>query len=422
MLDTIEIKIRSGNGGNGSISGRREKFVPEGGPDGGDGGNGGSITVYADPNENTLQGYRYKKYFSAENGGNGSGKLRHGKDGEGILLKVPVGTQVWSLEGKREQLIYDLNTPKAAVVLAKGGRGGNGNAKFKSSINRFPLLAEGGEQGKRLIVRFELKLISDVGIIGSPNAGKSSLLAAVTAAKPKIADYPFTTTEPILGVVVHQDVDFVMADIPGLLEGAHEGVGLGREFLRHIERTRLLLHVVDGSLENPLEEYKKVRKEIGLYSEAMLGKPEVVVINKIDVVNNATGLQEEIAKVRGEGVKVMWISAATREGLSSLMNEVVGKLNELRDSFPEGVIPKTNAVTTLVPESAPPSIKETDGEYVVRDARSERISKMVDPSNWDAKVQFYEHLRRSGVIAALEKTGISGGDIYRIGNLKLEWA
>jgi GTP-binding protein len=261
-----------------------------------------------------------------------------------------------------------------------------------------------------------------VGIIGSPNAGKSSLLAAVTAAKPKIADYPFTTIEPILGVVKHQDADFVMADIPGLLEGAHEGVGLGREFLRHIERTRLLIHVVDGSLGDPLMEYKKVRKEIGLYSETMLEKPEVVVINKIDIANNAKGLQEEVAKIRGDGIKVMWISAATRKGLSSLMNRVVEKLNELRGPFQEDAPPMTKDLTILHPETETPAIKEIDGEYVVHDARSERISKMIDSSNWNAQVQFYEHLRKNGVIAALEKSGISSGDVYRIGNLKLEWS
>ncbi|MCI0438760.1 MAG: GTPase ObgE, partial [Chloroflexi bacterium] len=239
MIDQVFIHISSGKGGNGAISGRREKFVARGGPDGGDGGNGGSVYMLADQNVNTLQAFRYRRSFAAGNGGNGAGANRHGRNGDDIVISVPAGTQVW-ITDEPPRLLADLSEHGQRVLLASGGSGGRGNARFKSSTNQFPKLAEAGEDGEELDLRLELKLLADVGIIGVPNAGKSSLLSVVSAARPKVADYPFTTLEPVLGVVERHDKSFVMVDIPGLIEGAHKGVGLGHEFLRHVERTRVL--------------------------------------------------------------------------------------------------------------------------------------------------------------------------------------
>ena len=283
MIDNVLIHINSGNGGDGVVRGRREKFVPRGGPDGGDGGNGGNIIAECDENMNTLLAFRYQRRFAAGNGGNGDSALKHGADGEDVVLRMPVGTQVWDADADTPRLLADLTTPGQTVELAQGGAGGRGNAYFASATNQYPLLAEKGEQGESLNLRLELKLLADVGIIGLPNAGKSSLLSVVSAARPKVADYPFTTLEPVLGVVEHRRKTFVMVDIPGIIEGAHDGVGLGHDFLRHVERTRVLVHMIDGSASDPLRDYRQINGELRMFSDELSTKPQVVAINKTDI-------------------------------------------------------------------------------------------------------------------------------------------
>ena len=424
MIDQVTITIKSGNGGNGSISGRREKYVPRGGPDGGDGGDGGSVTVNCEESENTLLAYRYKKRFSAGDGANGSARRRHGKNGQDIALRVPVGTQVWATSGQA-RLAADLQAAGDSVVVAEGGRGGRGNARFTSSTNRFPLLAEGGEPGRTVDLRLELKMISDVGIVGVPNAGKSSLLAAVSAARPRIADYPFTTTEPVLGVVRHRDVDFVMADIPGLLEGAHEGVGLGLEFLRHVERTKVLVHVVGGGVERPVEDYRKVRNELAQYSQDLMAKPEIIAINKVDIPSVAAtceGLKKELGS---GGAAVHCISAMARQGISDLLDDVVQALGNVAAS--PGPRPGGHHEGDVLPVVRPravdveATVRKVQGAFLVSHSGAERIAAMVDPGNPAATTQLYAHLRKLGVIAALERAGINPGDVFRVGKSEWEW-
>ena len=283
FLDQAKIYVKAGNGGSGSASFRREKFVEFGGPDGGDGGSGGSIVFIADRNLNTLIDFRYQQHFKAERGENGKGKKKTGKSGKNLILKVPVGTQIF--EEDNNTLIEDLNKSEQRITIAKGGKGGLGNVRFKSSTNRAPRKKTDGNKGENLWIWLQLKVIADVGIIGMPNAGKSSLLSILTSAKPKIANYPFTTINPNLGVVTYDDKEITLADIPGLIEGAHEGVGLGDKFLRHIERCKNLLHLIDITEENIFKNYFEVRNELSKYDKKLLNKREMIVFNKIDMMN-----------------------------------------------------------------------------------------------------------------------------------------
>src|SRR6476469_8303885 len=282
FLDEAKVYVRSGDGGNGCVSFRREKFIEFGGPNGGDGGRGGDVIVEAVDGLNTLIDYRYQQHFKAKSGGGGMGKDRHGASGDDIVLKVPAGTQIYEEDG--ETLLADLTAVGERVVLARGGNGGFGNARFKSSTNRAPRHANPGQPGEELTIRLRLKLIADAGIIGLPNAGKSTFLAAVSAAKPKIADYPFTTLHPNLGLVRIDGFDFVLADIPGLIEGAHEGGGIGDRFLGHVERTAVLLHLVDATLDDPAEAYEIVRGEVEAYGAGLVDKPEIIALSKADAV------------------------------------------------------------------------------------------------------------------------------------------
>src|SRR5437870_7166933 len=295
FLDEAKVYVRSGDGGNGCVSFRREKFIEFGGPNGGDGGKGGDVVAVAVEGLNTLIDYRYQQHFTAKNGRGGMGKDRHGANGASIIMKVPAGTQIYEEDG--ETLLADLAKVGDKVVLAKGGNGGFGNAYFKSSTNRAPRHANPGQPGEERTIRLRLKLIADAGIVGLPNAGKSTLLAAVSAARPKIADYPFTTLHPQLGVVEIDGRGFVLADIPGLIEGAHQGVGLGDRFLGHVERCRVLLHLVDGAGEHAGEAYKTVRGEIEAYGHGLAEKPEVIAVNKADAMT-AEELKEQAARVK----------------------------------------------------------------------------------------------------------------------------
>jgi GTP-binding protein len=332
LIDRVEIYVKAGDGGNGVVSFRHEKFVPFGGPDGGDGGNGGSVYLVGDEGESTLLSFRYKKQFQAEKGAHGKGKNMHGKRGEDLFIKVPLGTQVrLKTEDGPGALIADIVEQEQQVSVAKGGKGGRGNTHFATSTNQTPRTAEKGKPGEEKRLLLDLKLIADVGIIGCPNAGKSTLLSMVSKARPKIADYPFTTIEPVLGVVDIGYGSFILADIPGIIEGAHAGRGLGLEFLRHIERTKALIHIVDGSSEGPVSDFKKIEAELVSYEADLKDKPRLTAINKIDLPHVRDRMPELERQFTELEVSVYFISAATGEGVKELMNkawELVSKTDK----------------------------------------------------------------------------------------------
>jgi len=328
FLDEAKVYIRSGDGGNGCVSFRREKFIEFGGPNGGDGGKGGDVVVEAVDGLNTLIDYRYQQHFKAKNGRGGMGKDRHGASGADAILKVPVGTQVYEEDGTT--LIADLTEAGQRAVLAHGGNGGFGNAHFKTSTNRAPRHANPGQPGEEHTIRLRLKLIADAGIVGLPNAGKSTFLAAVTAAKPKIADYPFTTLNPQLGVAESGGREFVLADIPGLIEGAHEGVGLGDRFLGHVERCRVLLHLVDGTLAHAGAAYKTVREELSAYGHALADKPEIVALTKADALD-PTAIKQQVARLqRAAKKKPFVVSAVSGDGVADVLGAVFAVIEQAR--------------------------------------------------------------------------------------------
>jgi len=326
FLDEAKVYVRSGDGGNGCVSFRREKFIEFGGPNGGDGGKGGDVVAEAVDGLNTLIDYRYQQHFKAKNGRPGMGKDRHGASGDDIVLRVPAGTQIYEEDG--ETLLADLTDVGQRAVIARGGNGGFGNAHFKSSTNRAPRHANPGQPGEELTIRLRLKLIADAGIVGLPNAGKSTFLAAVSAAKPKIADYPFTTLHPQLGVVEIDGREFVLADIPGLIEGAHEGAGLGDRFLRHVERCRVLLHLVDGTAEHAGEVYKTIRAELEAYGEGLGEKPEVVALNKADALTPEQLKQQSARVKRAAGKTPLVVSAVTGAGVPDVLRALLRIIDE----------------------------------------------------------------------------------------------
>ena len=328
FLDEAKVYIRSGDGGNGCVSFRREKFIEFGGPNGGDGGKGGDVVAQAVDGLNTLIDYRYQQHIAAKNGRGGMGKDRHGANGADAVLKVPVGTQIYEEDG--ETLIADLTEAGERAVLARGGNGGFGNAHFKTSTNRAPRHANPGQPGAELTIRLRLKLIADAGIVGLPNAGKSTFLAAVSAAKPKIADYPFTTLHPQLGVVEIDGREFVLADLPGLIEGAHGGVGLGDRFLGHVERCRVLLHLVDGTAAPADQTYKTVRAELSAYGHGLADKPEIVALSKADSIS-AADIKRQVTRLKRAAKKEPFVvSAVTGEGVQKVLRALLGVIEETR--------------------------------------------------------------------------------------------
>jgi GTP-binding protein len=328
FLDEAKVYIRSGDGGNGCVSFRREKFIEFGGPNGGDGGKGGDVVAQAVDGLNTLIDYRYQQHFKAKNGRAGMGKDRHGANGADAVLKVPIGTQIY--EGDGATLIADLAEAGQRVLLARGGNGGFGNARFKSSTNRAPRHANPGQPGEEFTIRLRLKLIADAGIVGLPNAGKSTFLAAVSAAKPKIADYPFTTLNPQLGVAEIDGREFVLADIPGLIEGAHEGVGLGDRFLGHVERCRVLLHLVDGTLSDAGQAYETVRAELSAYGHGLAEKPEIVALNKADALD-AGAIRDQVARLQRVAKKPPFVvSAVSGEGVADVVRALFVVIEQTR--------------------------------------------------------------------------------------------
>lgn len=333
--DETTITVQSGDGGKGCVSFRREAFIPRGGPNGGDGGRGGHVFLKSTSRHYTLFNFRFKKHFKAENGAHGQGRNKAGKNGKDLVIEVPPGTLV--KDADTESILIDFSRPNESHTIAKGGVGGRGNRRFKSSTNRSPRFAQPGEPGQTLTLKLELKLIADVGIIGMPNAGKSTLISAISSAQPKIADYPFTTLIPNLGVVQTDLGDpFVVADIPGLIEGAHGGTGLGIQFLRHIERTRVLIHLIDGTTiepDDPTASYTIVNRELAQYSEALADKPQIIVVNKLDVPSTKAAVDQFEAVLKP--IKIYQISALTRQGIEDLLYDIRKLLDELNDTRPE---------------------------------------------------------------------------------------
>ena len=326
FLDQAKINLKAGNGGSGSASFRREKFVEFGGPDGGDGGNGGSVIFEAERNLNTLIDFRYSQHFKAENGKPGSKRNKTGANGKDLILKVPIGTQLY--EEDNNTLIYDFKKNKDKYLVASGGKGGLGNVRFKSSTNRAPRKKTNGKEGEEFWIWLQLKIIADVGIIGLPNAGKSSLLAALTRAKPKIADYPFTTINPNLGVTVYNNVEVTLADIPGLVEGAHKGIGLGDKFLRHIERCKILLHLIDLTDSNLINNYLKIRSELKSYSSSLIKKKEIIFFNKSDLIEK-NDLKEKIIKFKNKiKQKCNIISTFKKDDIQKIKKVIIANVNK----------------------------------------------------------------------------------------------
>ncbi len=431
FYDRAKIYVRAGDGGNGSMHFRREKFVPQGGPDGGDGGRGGSVYLEADPGLNTLVDFHYHPHHKAKAGGAGTGQKMHGAKGEDLTLKVPPGTVVHNAE--TGELIADLTEAGQRVMVARGGRGGLGNVHFATSTNQAPREAQRGEPGEEFTFELELKLIADVGLVGYPNAGKSTLLSVVTAAKPKIADYPFTTLVPNLGVVVVGDpagrdyTSFVVADIPGLIEGAAQGVGLGHEFLRHVERTRLLLHLIDGlSEKEPWEEFEAINKELAEYSPELATRPQVVVLTKMDLQEARDKWPALKERAEAAGYTAFAISAQTRQGVQELMNLTADRLREIGEEEAErktreaALAPAAGVVLRPEPEDAF-SVEEVEDGYQVRGKRIERMVAMTNPDSIEGMERLERNLRKMGVMAELEKAGVMPGDHVHFGKLDMVW-
>jgi GTP-binding protein len=438
FVDEVTVDILAGNGGRGAVAFRKEKYVPHGGPSGGDGGKGGDVILMADSNLSTLLDYQYHTKYGADHGGDGASKDMSGKDAVDMILKAPIGTVATDVATGR--LLADLTKHGQTAVLARGGKGGRGNSHFASSTRQAPKYAENGEPGERLRVKLELKLLADVGIIGFPNVGKSSLIACVSAARPKIADFPFTTLVPNLGVVQVDDDPthtFVMADIPGLIEGASEGSGLGHRFLRHIERTRLLVHVIDcGGLtgRDALSDYDAINQELTAYSSRLASLPQVVALNKIDIADSDAldTLEEEL--IRRSSPAIFRISAATGEGTRPLLFHLSSRLGELRttgESAAEGQ--GDDDIMMITPDTVQrPNGKrmarrryavrrDVDGAFVVEGEGMERLVAMTPMDNEHAVDRLQRTLEKAGVISRLKTLGAAEGDTVRIGAVEFDY-
>jgi len=414
FLDSAKIFLKSGNGGSGAVSFRREKYVPRGGPDGGDGGRGGHIILTVSDDLTTLSDFRYKHHFQAENGKPGEAVNRSGKDGGDLYVPVPVGTIIKNAEDK--SILADLTVAGDQFILLRGGRGGRGNSNFATSTRQTPQFSEKGELGAELWVELELKLLADVGLIGFPNAGKSTLISKISAARPKIADYPFTTLVPNLGVVDFKGQSFVAVDIPGLIEGAHLGVGLGDQFLRHIERTRLLVHLVDVSSlsgRDPYQDYLQINQELEMYNSDLAQKPQIVVATKIDLLEDRGVLQTFISQM--DAANVIPISSATGEGITELLNGIIEKL---------AALPIETSVTYKAAEPQH-SLENRDilvtndgSAFIVQNEALLKRMARYDLENDDSLRSFQNLLRRWGVEQALIDAGIKEGDSVRIGEFE----
>lgn len=419
FYDRAKIYVRGGDGGNGCVAFRREKYVPEGGPWGGDGGRGGDVIFRGDGGLRTLVDFRYKRHYKADRGQHGRGKNMHGRSAEDLVIRVPPGTVIKDEE--TGQVLADIVADGQEVVVAKGGRGGRGNTRFAGPRNKAPAMAEKGEPGQERWVILELKLLADVGLVGFPNAGKSTLIARVSAAQPKIADYPFTTLVPNLGVVsLGEGQSFVMADIPGLIEGAHTGAGLGHDFLRHVERTRVLVHVLDTAGtegRDPLEDFRVINRELQLYNESLAGRPQVVAANKIDLPASNANL-ERLRQELGDDYEIFPVSAVTGEGVWELVNRVYRLLQEIPE--PEAPLDET---TPVVHRAEPRfTIRREGDELVVAGREIEKHVAMTDLDNDEAVERLQRIMALMGLEQALREHGAKNGDVVRIGAFTFDFA
>lgn len=416
FIDQAILIIQSGKGGDGVVHFRREKYIPRGGPDGGDGGRGGNVIVRVKSTLNTLYEFHHQQRFIAKDGERGGKSNRTGKSAEDLIVYVPPGTVIY--DNENNQVIADLVSADQEIMICKGGRGGRGNARFANSREQTPRIAEKGEPGQELTIKLELKLIADVGIIGVPNAGKSTLLAAVTNAKPKIADYPFTTIEPNLGVSsVDNDITLILADIPGLIEGAHSGSGLGFEFLRHIQRTRVLIHLLDGTSENPIVDYAQINSELALFDPELSRKPQIVAVNKMDLPDVQNRWKDIEKKLKKKGISPISISAVTGINVKALLYKTAELLKNAPEVINEPLIPVYH------PKNDPRQyeIKKSDKGWRIRGDSIERAAAMTYWENDESVRRFQRILETLGIDAALQKVGVKEGDTVEIGDYMLEW-
>lgn len=416
FIDKAKVTVRAGAGGDGKMSFRQEKFIAKGGPDGGDGGNGGNVVFEASRNQNTLAAFRYQKELTAESGQSGGKKKMHGKSGKDLIVPVPVGTVVADLDGNE---LADLVEDGQRAVIAKGGKGGFGNAHFVSSRRQAPKFAEKGEPGEELEAQLELKMIADVGLVGLPNAGKSTLLSRISNAHPEIANYPFTTLTPNLGVVdIDKESSLLFADIPGLIEGAAKGKGLGHEFLRHIERTAVLVHLIDAYQSDVTAAYKTIQGELGAYEVDLSGKPQVVALNKIDGLDEdmVADLIEQLKSVVPDNAPIYAISAASGAGIRELLYAVRAIVMEQRKVDEEKQAEEAIPVLTLDDTSSGWQIDVTDGGFVVTGQKIEQFAARTDFSNDEALQRLRDIMKKMGILHALVRKGIEPGQTIRIGN------
>ena len=419
FIDKATIHIKAGSGGDGCAAFHREKYVMKGGPSGGDGGRGGNIVFVADPQQSTLLDFKRYRHFRAQDGEPGRAELQSGKDGEDLIIKVPVGTIVRDTE--TGSIVADMSEPGKSRVVLYGGRGGKGNARFATATKQAPRFAQNGIKTEERTVELELKTIADVGIIGLPSVGKSTILSVLTSAKPKIAAYHFTTLTPNLGVATRYDRSFVMADIPGLIEGAAEGAGLGHDFLRHIERTRILVHVLDASgseMRDPLDDYEKINAELSKFSDALAALPQIVACNKMDI----PGAKENLSRIREtlepQGIPVFAVSAATVEGFGSMLDCIIKELDALP---PVRVYDETELLVGAQYEKGFTVHRDDTGAFVVEGGDVERILDTTDPEDDVSMRRFQQLLIRTGIIQALREMGAKDGDTIRLGEWEFDF-
>lgn len=419
LVDEAKIFVASGKGGDGIVAFRREKYVARGGPSGGNGGRGGDVVLKADANLNTLYYFRNHVHFKAKSGGKGGSSNKTGADADSLIVRVPTGTV--ARDAATGGLIADITRADDEVIVAQGGRGGRGNAHFKSAANQAPRLAEKGAPGLERWITLELKMIADVALVGMPNAGKSTLLAVVSNAKPKIAEYPFTTLEPNLGTVVYDNLDLIFADIPGLIEGAHLGVGLGHAFLRHVQRTDIIVHILDGAAADPLADYNQIRAELALYDAKLAERPEIVVINKLDLpeTREYLDLLKESLSARGVAEPVA-ISALTRENVTRVVQRVFEQAAKLPRS--ENTVVEDLPLYEIESEEIPFELAVEGGVYYVSGDRIERAAAMTYWDYDEAVLRFHKTLEALGVADALVKAGVREGDTVFVGEFELEWS
>ncbi|OZU89834.1 GTPase ObgE [Virgibacillus indicus] len=423
FVDQVNVYVKAGDGGNGLVAYRREKYVPKGGPAGGDGGDGGDIIFKVDEGLNTLMDFRYNRHFKGKRGENGMSKTQHGKNAAPLIVPVPPGTTVFDEE--TDEVIADLITHEQQAVIVKGGRGGRGNTRFATPRNPAPDMAENGEPGQERNIKVELKLIADVGLVGFPSVGKSTFLSVVSAAKPKIADYHFTTLAPNLGVVDTSDQrSFVMADLPGLIEGAHEGIGLGHQFLRHVERTRVIVHVIDMAGtegRDPFDDFLKINQELKEYDNKLMERPQIIAANKMDMPGAEENLQKFKEQLEDD-LPVYKISALTKEGLRDILFAIADALDAIPKAKPKLEDVEEKVVYRYQKEEDPFEIsRDSDGAYVLSGIKIEKLFKMTDFNRDEAVQRFSRQLRGMGVDEALRKRGAKDGDTIRLMDFEFEF-